>query len=341
MIRRAWFGIIVIVIILFGCFDGGGGGSTNFIVSGQNILETGQTDSFDGNGIEVFDGSIKDDGYYRMGTSRSHTRDDDDIVTDLVTELMWEDDINASMNLKSWVTLSNFDLGNYDDTGGETAASYCRDLVIGDYDDWRLPSVYELLTAVHYGQDDAKIDTIFENVVAGDYWTATSNEYNVSMAWMVDFASGVHYAVSKSSVAHVRCVRGTSIKAHVYTRDPMQNVVTDDTLRLQWQDDSDVSADATDWENALERCEALVKAGYDDWRLPNINELISITDYTTDGSNLNGVFENGASDDYWSSTSGGDGATDTAHAVNYGDLWSGLGDKTDSHFYVRCVRGGQ
>jgi hypothetical protein len=33
------------------------------------------------------------------------------------------------------------------------------------------------------------------------------------------------------------------------------------------------------WEEALQYCETLVLAGYDDWRLPNIHELQSIVQY--------------------------------------------------------------
>ena len=35
----------------------------------------------------------------------------------------------------------------------------------------------------------------------------------------------------------------------------------------------------TDWNSAIDWCENLVFAGYDDWRLPNVKELQSIVDY--------------------------------------------------------------
>ncbi|MBN1421343.1 MAG: DUF1566 domain-containing protein [Planctomycetes bacterium] len=54
-----------------------------------------------------------------------------------------------------------------------------------------------------------------------------------------------------------------------------------------WQKDTaDVPGDGTVggedsvlWCDALRYCEGLTFAGYDDWRLPNIRELLSIVDY--------------------------------------------------------------
>jgi hypothetical protein len=50
------------------------------------------------------------------------------------------------------------------------------------------------------------------------------------------------------------------------------------------------------WEDAIEYCEALEFAVYDDWRLPNMNELISLLDI-----NYSSAFENPLSL-LWSST---------------------------------------
>ena len=51
----------------------------------------------------------------------------------------------------------------------------------------------------------------------------------------------------------------------------------DNITGLMWQQKSQFSGT---WENALEYCENLELAGFNDWRMPNVNELHSISDYS-------------------------------------------------------------
>lgn len=86
------------------------------------LLKTGQTDIYE----------IGDDGYYQKGVERSYTRDDDKkVVTDNVTGLMWQDDVDAATVQKPWVTQENYDADNFYNTSGATATIYCRDLILG------------------------------------------------------------------------------------------------------------------------------------------------------------------------------------------------------------------
>jgi len=70
--------------------------------------------------------------------------------------------------------------------------------------------------------------------------------------------------------------------------DNGDGTVTDRCTGLMWQQAqfADVNGngqidllDAVDWCSALAFCDALVLAGHEDWRLPNIRELQSIVDY--------------------------------------------------------------
>ena len=57
------------------------------------------------------------------------------------------------------------------------------------------------------------------------------------------------------------------------------DIFIDSTTGLMWQNKaSDSEEYDLDWENAKQYCNDLVLAGYDDWRLPDIKELISIID---------------------------------------------------------------
>ncbi len=48
-----------------------------------------------------------------------------------------------------------------------------------------------------------------------------------------------------------------------------------------WQQRSGLSGGIS-WKDALASCESLDYAGYDDWRLPNVSELLSLVDEKKD-----------------------------------------------------------
>ena len=104
--------------------------------------------------------------------------------------------------------------------------------------------------------------------------------------------------------------------------------------KLMWQDDERVFIG--DWKQAKERCERLNFAAYSDWRLPSIDELISITDKTKFSPAINSAFKYVKSDFYWSFTKFADGSSRAwfVHFKNgYAD-WSGISDR----LFARCVR---
>jgi hypothetical protein len=170
--------------------------------------KTGQTLSFDADGIEITDSSLKDDGYYQEGINHNYTRDDtNNIVTDHITGLMWMDgDENLIVHLP-WVIIENYNEQNYFNTSGNTAKSYCSNLVFGDYEDWRLPTRKELQDINVAGLHAPSLDGIFENVVNDGYWTQTSQSGVTSKAWYVDFNRGDLESDTKDTLYYVRCVR--------------------------------------------------------------------------------------------------------------------------------------
>ena len=119
-------------------------------------------------------------------------------------------------------------------------------------------------------------------------------------------------------------------------------IVTDTRTGLQWQDDySDNSGNvkSAKWMDAIAYCESLSLGGYDDWRLPNFNELYYIADRSKRNPAIDPTFQNTRSDYYWSSTSfvGGEGYAWLVHFRHGYD--NGYGKSYS--FYVRCVRAGE
>lgn len=57
------------------------------------------------------------------------------------------------------------------------------------------------------------------------------------------------------------------------------------------------------WATAIINCEALNHGGHDDWRMPNIKEMITIVDYSVFGPSVDETFFQNTDWDYhWSST---------------------------------------
>ena len=119
-------------------------------------------------------------------------------------------------------------------------------------------------------------------------------------------------------------------------------VVNDNKTNLEWQDDysdNNNSIKNTTWQSAIDYCENLNLDGKSDWRLPNLNELTSLLDYTRYNPSIDSIFQNTDSDFYWSSTSNVLN-NDNAWLVNF-DYGYQTGSHKDYSYYVRCVRAGQ
>ena len=124
-------------------------------------------------------------------------------------------------------------------------------------------------------------------------------------------------------------------------RDPQSGIVVDTQRYLQWQDDYSDNGDTItkdNWESAIAYCEALTLGEHEDWRLPNVNELLSLVDYDkSDTVVIVDGFEKSVASDYWSATSK-DGNYKYSVDFTFGTA-STKSDNGDS--YIRCVRAGR
>ncbi|MBN2824143.1 MAG: DUF1566 domain-containing protein, partial [Campylobacterales bacterium] len=154
-----------------------------------------------------------DDGYYDRGELRSFTRADD-IVTSTTMGLMWQDNADVVTVKKPWLSQLNYLGYRHEDTSGDTAATYCSNLRLGGYSDWRLPSVEELMSItdkskVNNGADklENSIDAQFLYTNGEIYWSSTSHVGESSKAWTVKFDYGSNRWSNKSDAYFIRCVR--------------------------------------------------------------------------------------------------------------------------------------
>jgi len=113
------------------------------------------------------------------------------VVKDTKTHLMWQDNKDAKTVKRDW----------------QGAINYCRNLKLGGYRDWRLPSEGELLTIVDYREYKPTISPVFKNVASKPYWSSTSYAGNPSCYWIVSFYNGIVIWDGIEMNDYVRCIR--------------------------------------------------------------------------------------------------------------------------------------
>lgn len=124
----------------------------------------------------------------------SYTDNGNGTVTDNVTGLMWQQAVPAST------------------FGWSAAVAFCPTLTLAGHNDWRLPSLIELVSIVDFGRSSPSIDGTYfpATPVTGVFWSSTPAMAGIyiSLAWAVDFTNGSSDKFDASLLYHpVRCVR--------------------------------------------------------------------------------------------------------------------------------------
>lgn len=210
-----------------------------------------------------------DDAAYARGRSRAFVAHGDGTVTDTNTGLVWvRDPAGAGLGIAyTW----------------SQARDACEQLVYAGHNDWRLPTLEELSTLRNAGRYDPVIDPVF--VSKADviyYWTSTAYANGSGYLWGVSFGlGGVNWCYNLFQYA-VRPVRYARPPASRPFADHGDGTATDLNTGLMWVKDPAAAGlgGTYDWSGALAACENLTYAGYSDWRLPNVNELQSLVDYS-------------------------------------------------------------
>ncbi|MBL0720971.1 MAG: DUF1566 domain-containing protein [Sulfurovum sp.] len=105
---------------------------------------------------------------------------------------------------------------------------------------------------------------------------------------------------------------------------------------LFWQDNRLTISEKITYKEAEELCQGLTIGGHQDWRIPNLKELLTIVDYKNyDPAILNG-FSSIETSTYWSSTEY-KGRDNEVWGVNFK---TGATDSNSKNYdrYIRCVR---
>lgn len=231
--------------------------------------------------------------------------------------------------------------------------------VFAGQSDWRLPTVRELASIVDRSTHNPAIDVVhtFPGTPTEDFWSKSpvSDLYYV---WSVGFRHGDLNIVDKGNTFHVRLVRGEGAGGLLNLARPgadyidhNNGTVTHVPTGLMWQR----CAKGQEWTGYA--CREMLNiygwsqtagsdngfAGYNDWRAPTEDELLSLVDYTRDSPALNiamfpntDLYPKTLTSKFWSSSAG-------TFAQNYGwgvDFAYGNGSyyKADGIYGLRMVR---
>jgi hypothetical protein len=122
--------------------------------------------------------------------AESYTDNGDMTVTDNVTKLMWQQNVDTNYRTQT------------------VAIQQCASLSLAGYHDWRLPTQIELLSIVDYTRANPCLDaTYFPGTPAYAFWSSTPYTPSNAFAWGVTFDYGTEGTNTTLFPAGVRCVR--------------------------------------------------------------------------------------------------------------------------------------
>jgi Protein of unknown function (DUF1566) len=265
---------------------------------------------------------------------------DENTVTDLLTGLMWTK--NASL----W----EFPLSWQEALDDVVQMNTFRTFL---FNDWRLPERHELFSLISHVHINPALPKghPFSDIFSGYYWTATPCARLPKQAWYVHLGGGRVFKGMKHGSYMVWPVRSIEARDNCNNKAGQmgrvknrfienRHTLTDQCTGLIWTKNAGITKHPVTWIEALTVVKNLNDHNYygrNDWRLPNIRELESITDMTVHSPAIaaSEIFEN-IQPFYWSSTT-------SAYDLRY--AWTlytkdgniGVGYKSNPEFYIWCV----
>ncbi len=132
-------------------------------------------------------------------------------VTDSTTGLIWQ---KCTKGLGTEVVGNCFS-GIVDFNSWSSAYIYCKGLILGSRNDWRLPNINELESIIDYSKpSNPTIDTTAFPNTKSSYWSSTRYAQNTNYVYYVDFTIGQVSFINgllftnQQNYHYVRCVTG-------------------------------------------------------------------------------------------------------------------------------------
>jgi Protein of unknown function (DUF1566)/Divergent InlB B-repeat domain len=219
------------------------------------------------------------------------------------------------------------------------ATTYCDDLTLSGFTDWRLPSFLELVSLADFGRVGPPFaTTAFLGIPQNSfYWSSTDQAGDPTSSRVIN----TNYPVSRqrnktlTSGSLVRCVRGTAFAGGLNSTGI---TVIDGRTGLIWQ--NGIAPTDLTLVDALAYCEALVLDGLTNWRLPNGKELFTLVDETRTNPSISPLFSSRPATRFWSSSYVANTANN-AYVVRFDNgQTDDIGTVVTQTRATRCVTGG-
>gem|GEM_PF-3639447 len=207
-----------------------------------------------------------------LNRDRNYSRDDiNGIVTDNINRVKWEDS-------------NSFKGSPYE------AKVYCDSLVSGNVTEWRVPTKEELWYLLLRDENRTHLDNSFQQIEDGFYLSDSD--------WVLNFENGEFKKRDELiNEGLVKCISSGSYYDKIdFNSTKLDGTLFDDTHSYYWFNSENQSSwDKYSWSEAFQKCENLDFAGKNNWELPTIEELFSLTNSGYTHLNLLNDAE------YWSS----------------------------------------
>jgi len=302
----------------------------------SNLPDTGMKNFYGDTGTITFPSPGQD--FYgqdaQYSTNPMTFVDNGTTVTDQVTGLTWQKGDDGS--LYNWYEAS----GIYHSSYNASSSNYCGSLNLGGLTNWRLPKIEEYLSIIVYGSNGnwsspSRLHPDYFQMSTGyvHLWTAEKWSQDASYAWAL-FVPIQTNMNPKSTTHSVLCVNGPIWDTNSFTNNG-NGTISDSDTGLMWQ-----QADAgvrLKWKEALAYCDSLSLGGHQDWRLPDIKELESLANVSSEPA-INLAYFPFPSKTYYSSTTHIDPFASRAATRDFSTGYIKLGYDKITELNVRCVR---
>jgi len=231
------------------------------------------------------------------------------------------------------------------------AKTYCNNMNYQGYNDWRLATYQELTYLLDYSD----VDNQRRSEVNYLDWTWSATDVinlgdETRGIYLFSSSAKNNAQINNDGMHKSKCVRNINSATTTYSNRfiRINDIVNDTKTGLEWQDNKTLGEflnERRNWKDSINYCSSLVLNDKNDWRLPNINEVISLR-YGDTEIDYNGFEPLDHTSSFWTSTTNSKDITEGVwYRLNYLSIRFGLSadgnDGKDYLFYTRCIRGGE
>ncbi|MFA6807734.1 MAG: DUF1566 domain-containing protein [Eubacteriales bacterium] len=216
------------------------------------------------------------------------TDNGDQTVTDKKTGLIWQK-------------------GEVFDVSLEQATQAPDGLSIGGFNDWRMPTMLELLSIVDTSLNKPPFNDILGLTETEYFWSSESTPGVTDKAWVLNAGGGTgdkpineSRAAGGEKIYSLKCVRGNwEVKSPRFV-DNGDKTVSDYLLKLVWQQSNKSGLSLSEAKSYIDK---LNENGSYSWRLPTMPELAMLCDRSLSSPAVDQeYFSSISSDKYWTSS---------------------------------------